>query len=260
MIDLKKMIMKKLIVVALLAISLPSISQSIIGGDNIIKTNLSSDLLKNYNITYERSINHFMSWSASFRSMPLTSLPLKGIAKKFIDNPNIDFDNFKIGNTALTLEGRFYLGLQKMSGFYVAPYARFANFKVSVPVQYAYTPVVQGITLPTVTTKASMDGNIRSTAVGAYVGFQYQLLTKLVLDLWIAGGSYGSANGNLNFDAPAGTPTIAMTALKNSLDQTNIHPFNMSTKVKESGTGVTTDMNGPWAGFRGIGLTVGLRF
>jgi len=86
------------------------------------------------------SLNHFMSVSASYRYMPKGSLPLQAIAKKYIDNPAINFDLFQMGNNALTFESRFYLGLQKMSGFYIAPYARFADFDLSVPVEYTYTP------------------------------------------------------------------------------------------------------------------------
>jgi hypothetical protein len=251
--------MKKIFGVFFVILTLPALSQSLIGGDNIIKTNLTSDLLKNYNITYERSINHFISLSASFRTMPMSSLPLKVIAKQFIDNPNIDFDNFKIGNNALTLEGRFYIGMQKMSGIYIAPYIRYANFDVAVPVKYTYTPApINGVSLPAVTTTAALDGTIRSTAMGAYFGIQYQLLTKLVLDLWIAGGSYGSSNGKLGFVPPVDLPAPAVSSLQKTLDETSIHPFNMKSTVTSKGATINTD--GPWAGFRGLGLTVGVRF
>ncbi|MFM1755315.1 MAG: hypothetical protein RL621_219, partial [Bacteroidota bacterium] len=114
--------MKKLIVVILVFISVGANAQKLIGGDHILKTNLSSDALKNYNLTFEKNILPFVSLSASYRTMPKTALPLKGLAKKFIKSDDINFDNFQVGNTALTFEGRFYLGIQKMSGFYIAPY------------------------------------------------------------------------------------------------------------------------------------------
>ena len=87
--------MKKIFTLFLLIIALNVSSQSLIGGNNILKTNLSADALNNYNITYERSINHFISLSVNYKTMPLSNLPLQALAKKIIDNPNINFDNFK---------------------------------------------------------------------------------------------------------------------------------------------------------------------
>lgn len=238
-------------------------AQSLIGGNHILKTNLSADAIQNYNLTFEKSLNHFMSLSVSYATMPKRDLPLQAIAKQFIDNPNINFDQFKVANNNITVESRFYLGLQKMSGFYIAPYARFGNMELDVPVKYQYvlTPtLVNGITAPstTISTSALLNGTIRSQSVGAYFGMQYQLLTKLVLDIWVIGGHYGSSNGKLQFDAPEGTPTIALNALKSSIDQTNANPFHLNTIV--SGNSVITNTDGPWAGIRGAGLTLGLRF
>lgn len=237
-------------------------SQSLIGGNNILKTNLSADALKNYNITYEKSLNHFMSVSISYASMPKRPLPLQFIAKSFIDNSNIDFDNFSIASDDITLEGRFYLGLQKMSGFYIAPYARFGNVDLGVPVNYTYNLTSGNQTIP-VKTNSQLYGSIRSKSVGAYVGMQFQLLTKLVLDLWIIGGHYGSSSGTLQYDAPAGTPAAALTELKNTIDKTKASPFRLNTSIVQNSDGtssVVTNTDGPWAGIRGAGITVGLRF
>ncbi|MFZ9146480.1 MAG: hypothetical protein ACO21H_04430, partial [Sediminibacterium sp.] len=104
--------MKKIIVVLLVLVGFNANAQKLIGGDHILKTNLSSDALKNYNLTFEKNVLPFVSLSASYRTMPKTVLPLKGLAKKFIKSDDINFDNFQVGNTALTFEGRFYLGIQ----------------------------------------------------------------------------------------------------------------------------------------------------
>ena len=236
--------MKKLLFILALLVTLQVPAQKLIGGKNIIKGNLTSFALKNYHLSFERSLNHFMSVSASYRYMPKGSLPLQAIAKKYIDNPAINFDLFQMGNNAFTFESRFYLGLQKMSGFYIAPYARFANFDLSVPVEYTYTPDKAGV--------------IKSTSYGAYIGLQKQLLTKLVIDIWFIGGHYGNSNGNLNFIAPEKLPTQAVSALQKALDDTKVNPFEITSKVNQNGA--TADMKGPWAGFRGLGVSLGLRF
>ena len=250
--------MKKVLFILALLITLQVNAQKLIGGNNIIKGNLTSFALKNYHLSFERSLNHFMSVSASYRYMPKGSLPLQAIAKKYIDNPAINFDLFQMGNNALTFESRFYLGLQKMSGFYIAPYARFADFDLSIPVEYTYTPEGSFIAPTPITKSANLDGVIKSTSYGAYIGLQKQLLTKLVIDIWFIGGHFGSSNGSLNFIAPEKLPTQAVSALQKALDNTKVSPFEITSKVNQNGA--TADMKGPWAGFRGLGISLGLRF
>ena len=166
-----------------------------------------------------------------------------------------------MGNNALTFESRFYLGLQKMSGFYIAPYARFANFDLSVPVEYTYTPDKSVGTIignDPITKTAGLNGTIMSTSYGAYFGLQKQLLTKLVIDIWFIGGHYGNSTGNLSFVAPEKLPSQAVDALQKTLDDTKVSPFELKSKVTPNGA--TADMKGPWAGIRGLGISLGLRF
>ena len=252
--------MKKIFTLVLFAFSLSVSAQSLIGGNNILKTNLSADALNNYNITYERSINHFISLSVNYKNMPLSKLPLQALAKKFIDNPNINFDNFKFGNTTITFEGRFYLGLSKMSGFYIAPYIRYGNYDLSVPINYTYTPdkPSPNISLPPVPVNANLDGTIRTQSYGAHVGMQFQLLTKLVLDISFIGGHYGTSTGKLNFIAPIDFPKPAQVELQRILDNTKANPFSLKSVV--NARGAITDTEGPWAGLRGLGIGLGLRF
>ena len=233
--------------------------QKLIGGDNIIKTNISADALNNLNISYERNILPFVSIMASYRTMPMSSLPLKGLVKNFIKSDAVDFDQFKIGNNAITLESRFYLGIQKMSGFYLAPYYRSATFDIDVPIAYTYNSGIQNI--PAITQSANFKGSLRSQSLGVYVGMQFQLLTKLVIDFWMIGGHYGSTNGALDFIPPTAAtpiPLLAQQALQKSLDDIKASPFTIKSTVNANGA--KADLTGPWAGFRGAGLTLGLRF
>jgi len=242
--------MKKIFTLFLLIIAFNASSQKLIGGNNILKTNLSADAINNYNLTFERSINRFISLSVNYKTMPLSKLPLKSIAKQFIDNPAINFDNFKFGNTTITFEGRFYLGLSKMSGFYIAPYIRYGNYDLSVPINYTYTPEnpSPNISLPPVPVNANLDGTIRTQSYGAHVGMQFQLLTKLVLDISFIGGHYGTSTGKLNFMAPNDFPKPAQVELQRILDNTKANPFSLKSVVNSRGA--TTDTEGPWAGLR----------
>lgn len=256
----KKQYMKIIFFFFLFAISVTSNAQSLIGGKNILKTNLSSDALNNYNITFERSLSHFVSVSLSYRHMEKQKIPLKALVKQFIDNPAIEFDDLQVGNSAITAEARFYLGFSKMAGWYLSPYARAATFDLTIPLNYTYTPSspIPNVILPPVSMHAQLDGSIRSTSYGIYTGMQFQLLTKVVLDIWLIGGHTGTANGKLIFEAPIGTPSLALEALKKTIDQTKANPFTFTTNIQSNA--VITDMQGPWAGIRGLGITVGLRF
>jgi len=252
--------MKKIFTLFFIFIAFNASSQSLIGGDNILKTNLSADAINNYNLTFEKSINRFISLSVNYKTMPLSKLPLKSIAKQFIDNPNINFDNFKFGNTTITFEGRFYLGLSKMSGFYIGPYIRYGNYDLSVPINYTYTPEnpSPSISLPPVPVNANLDGTIRTQSYGAHVGMQFQLLTKLVLDISFIGGHYGTSTGKLNLIAPIDFPKPAQVELQRILDNTKANPFSLKSVV--NARGAITDTEGPWAGLRGLGVGIGLRF
>ena len=252
--------MKKIFTLFFIIIAFNASSQSLVGGDNILKTNLSADAINNYNITFEKSINRFISLSVNYKNMPLSKLPLKSIAKKFIDNPAIDFDNFKFGNTTITFEGRFYLGLSKMSGFYIGPYIRYGNYDLSVPINYTYTPEnpSPNISLPPVPVNANLDGTIRTQSYGAHVGMQFQLLTKLVLDISFIGGHYGTSTGKLNFMAPIDFPKPAQVELQRILDNTKANPFSLKSVV--NARGAITDTEGPWWGLRGLVIGLGLRF
>jgi hypothetical protein len=252
--------MKKIFILFFIIIAINASSQSLIGGSNILKTNLSADAINNYNITYEKSINHFISLSVNYKNMPLSKLPLKSIAKQFIDNPAINFDNFKFGNTTITFEGRFYLGLSKMSGFYIGPYIRYGNYDLSVPASYTYTPdkIFPAEIVKPITAVATLDGTVRTQSYGAHVGMQFQLLTKLVLDISFMGGHYGTASGKLEFSPPVAFPKPAQDALKEVLDNTKANPFRLRSTVTANKASVDTE--GPWWGLRGLGIGLGLRF
>jgi hypothetical protein len=87
---------------------------------------------------------------------------------------------------------------------------------------------------------------------------QFQLLTKLVLDISFIGGHYGTSTGKLEFRPPVGLPIPAQEALKQVLDNTKADPFKFKSTVEANKAMV--DMEGPWWGLRGLGIGLGLRF
>jgi hypothetical protein len=243
--------MKKLLVVLFL-IPFFAHSQSLIGGKNIVKWNLSSMALKNYHFTFERHIFKNISFSLSYRTMPKTSIPFQDLIREQMGSNDIDFSKLQISNTAITPEARIYLGLRKMRGFYFAPYVRFATFDISLPVKYT---VNEG-TPAAINKEALMSGKIKSTSPGLMIGYQFHIATKIVLDFQIIGGHYGTSKGELNF--PTTLNTDEQNALRNNLNEIELAPFKFTTTVNGNGAKIMSD--GPWAGIRGINLGLGIRF
>lgn len=242
--------MKKLFVV-LIFIPFLGQSQQLFGGKNILKISLSSLAFNNYHFTYERNIFKNISFSISYRSMPKGAIPYQNEIRDQINSNEINFDNFLIGNTAITPELRIYFSLHKMKGFYIAPYARIANFDVTVPVKYTSNG-----TVPPASKEALMDGKIKSTSAGLMIGYQFQLFKKLALDFQIIGGHYGTSKGDLFF-ASTLSPFEQQT-LRDNLNNLQVDPFKFTSTVSSTGAQINTD--GPWAGIRAINLGLGFRF
>lgn len=229
---------------------------SLIGGKNIIKTNLSGNAIQNYNITYEHSLAKKLSLSIGLRYMPKSTVPYKEKLEELINNKDVRVSDFQMGNFAITPELRLYLSAGKMKGFYIAPYARYASFDLSVPVTYTNSSLL--------TTKASalFVGKINSISGGIMFGTQFQIAKKLVLDIWIIGGHYGSSSGtiyalDLN---PAVNSSADRKSLQGQLDDLKeIGPFRFEGTVTSSTT-AKIKSTGPWAGIRGLGLNLGIRF
>ena len=249
--------MKKLLILFFLLPLFTQAQISLVGGKNIIKTNLTSYALNNYNITYERSVFKKCSFSIGFRYMPKTSLPIQSDIEKAIGNKDIKVQDFQMGNTAITPEFRIYFGLGKMKGFYIAPYARYASFDLHTPILYVD---------PSDASKRKevlFDGTITSFSGGVLIGVQKQIFKKFVLDIWIIGGHYGTSNGTLNGDFSK-NPLPTQADIDNLNDKindikVNSGPFTFTGKVNSS-TSATISSTGPWAGVRALGLSFGLRF
>lgn len=250
--------MRKLII-AMIFLPTISMAQSLIGGNNIIKANLSSLAFGNYHLTYERSIAKKLSLSVSYRFMPKTGIPFASQLQDIINIDNVKVSGITMANTAITPELRIYLGTGKMKGFYIAPYARFASFDLAVPISYdAGGGIKKDVTF---------EGNIKSTSAGLMIGMQKQIAKKLVLDIWFIGGHFGSGSGTIN--ATINPPLTDGTggsfnergALQTELDKlkTGGGPFKFEGTVT-SNTNAVIKSDGPWAGVRGAMISLGFRF
>ncbi len=236
-------------------------------GKNIFKINLSSLTLNNYSVGYERQIAKNVSFSLGFRYMPKAIIPYASKLQDAVNNSDINFNLFQMGNYAITPEFRFYAH-KNMRGFYIAPYARYTDFDVTLPVKYSVTQNGQ-----TIKEDALFSGHITSLNGGLLLGTQHNLGKNIIIDIWILGVHGGSSNGNLlatfspplsNDPAPPGYQN-PVQSLQSAIDGIKADPFTITGKVNldpggKTASSATLNSNGPWYGVRGLGINLGIRF
>ncbi len=243
--------MRKLL--PLLLMLLPAL---VIAQKNAVKVNLSSLVARNYHVQYERKIAPKLTLNLGVRIMPKGDLPMKSTFQNLLgveDNDDFQIDRFQIGNTAITPELRIYLGKSAMKGFYIAPYARYASFDLSLPFDIEFNhPLTGPQTKPVV-----FEGKVTSFSGGVMFGTQFNLAKKLVLDIWWIGGHYGSSNGDLKLNVALPTQE-ERDALDQTLRDFDPKPFEFDHTISPSGAVIKS--TGPWAGIRGLGINLGFRF
>jgi len=245
--------MKKLIFLCFFVapFTTPALAQDGKTKPNVIKLNITSLFVRNYNITYERGLSRKLSVSLGIRDMPKGDLPFKKQFKKSVKSDKLNLDQFQLGNFAITPECRLYMGKGYMQGFYISLYARYTNFDISAPLQFTNKDGT--------TSQATFIGNVHSYSGGLTFGVEYTLWKILVLDVMIFGGNYGGCSGTMNANNinPPLTPG-EQQSLQNSINDIKAKPFKITGQVQSS-TQAVINASGPWGGIR-TGINLGIRF
>lgn len=222
-------------------------------GLNLVKVNLTALPIKNFSFQYERPIAKKISAAIGLRLMPQGNLPFSSSIEKMIDDEEAweYLGNLEIGNFAITPEVRFYMGKDVLRGFYIAPFARYANYTAKMPFSFEYEDannVTQEEDIP-------LSGNISSFTGGFMLGAQWKLSKLVYLDWWILGPHYGSSKGDIS-----GKKTLSpeeQDGLRDGLEDLDDVFFVDGYEVNSSGARV--NIKGPWGGVR-AGLALGFRF
>lgn len=223
---------------------------------NIIKTNLTSILLKNYSLQYERVLTRKISVALQYRIMPESGLPFKSSLLKLAaenedDNTKKLIEDFRMSNYAITPEIRLYLSKKGYGrGFYIGVYYRYASF-TSKNFNVFYTDdnnTDQSIKL---------SGKLTANTGGILMGVQHFWGKRVVLDVWILGPHYGSGSGNFAGISSKPLSTNEQNALRDQLDNIDI-PLTEKT-INVNANGALLKLDGPWGGIR-TGLSLGIKF
>lgn len=217
---------------------------------NIIKINLPALAFKNISVEYERAIGKKTSISVNVHTIPFGKLPFQSTFKNITDNPDVRYDQFKLGSFGVVPELRFYLGKRgALHGFYIGPFVTYNTYKMNLPISYS-----SGTTTKT----GIFDGKLNAVTGGLQFGSQFSLGKNVVLDWWIFGPNYGSANGTLTFAATL-TPQEQADLDQAIKDLKDDLPFDAIKSYSVSSTGAVVNVKGPWGGLRGLGLSLGIR-
>ena len=222
---------------------------------NFLKFNITGVALKNYTVQYERAFSRKFSFGLALRFMPNTSIPFKDKIIETIDVTDQDTKNtikkLKISGFGISPEIRLYLSKKGYGrGFYIAPYCRYANFKIE-DMLFTYENILN------IKSTISLGGNFTNITGGLQIGTQWMLSKKLCLDWWIIGAHYGSGNGEFTGTSSKTLSPDEQADLRSQLNDIDV-PYSNKT-VLVNANGATIKLDGPWAGVK-AGIAIGWRF
>lgn len=222
---------------------------------NFIKTNLTSIILKNYSLQYERVLSRKISVALQYRMMPTTGIPFKSSVLKIVGDEDPDtkkiIEDFKMSNYAITPEVRFYLSKKGYGrGFYIAPFYRYASYTTN-DLNVSYTDDDGN------DQSIKMSGKLTSNTGGILFGVQKFIGKRVVFDIWLLGPHYGSGSGNFSGTSSSQLSQNEQNDLHDQLDGIDI-PLTTKT-INVDATHASLILDGPWAGVRG-GLSLGVKF
>lgn len=228
---------------------------------NIIKTNLSTIMLGNYGVTYERLLTRKISASLGYRFMPktfLTQTPLTEKVMDYIKDENSDatkqLDKLQMSGNAITAEFRIYTGRRPgAKGFYAGVYGRYSSFKYDYPYDFE-RPDGSMVLVP-------MKGKSSGFGGGVILGGQFNVHKRVIIDLFIIGAHYGRMTGKV--DALTDLSMLDeqdRRELKNDVESLIEIGGEKNITADVRNDGMRADIKMPFVGVRGLGLTVGVAF
>ncbi|PWJ57378.1 uncharacterized protein DUF3575 [Dyadobacter jejuensis] len=216
--------------------------------NNNVKVDMTSAILKNVSVKYERVLNKTISINVGLKYRPTSDIPFSNTLVN-MEVMDASEEPVKFNSFAFTPEVRFYLNKNGYGeGFYLSPFYRFATFNTN-NLQIDYDGTYQ-----TVRTSGKVTGHTGGVALGV----QWHFGEHVVLDWTIIGFHLGKAKGTL--DGHPNTPFTASEIYSLEGEVTEIEDSSIFTYDRT----VTSDrirdqITGPWGGIR-AGIAIGYKF
>lgn len=246
-----------IVLVGALILCVSPLRAQVLTNRTVVKFNLSGVVIQSYTAQVERVLSRHSTVTLSGSYTPQnTPLPFKqALLNQCGDNQDavraIETTLFskKIG----TLEYRFYPAGHAPSGWYIAPFVRYASLDISN--DYTYTPS-DGILH-----HAHLDAGFNAGGAGVLLGYQFLFGKHVGLDLWLLGPFYGQ-NVKATFVGedplwPSLKPAD-IVKLKNDIDNTQLPLYSVSSTLALPV--ITANLTGPYYGVRALGLAFAYSF
>lgn len=224
---------------------------------NLIKVNLTSIILKDYTIQYERVLTKKTSLALAFAVAPNTALPFKQtLLNQFGDNDDARniIESTKFQKYTATLEYRIYLSKKGApAGFYLAPFARYS--KMDMEQDFLFTPNDNH------EHKAHMKGGFSGFGGGLLLGWQFPIGQHMTIDWWILGAFYGTkVKAEFIGTDPQMNHLNAQDRanLKEDIEAVEIPLY--TTEATVGANEIRANLTGPYYGVRGLGICLAYRF
>jgi hypothetical protein len=223
---------------------------------NALKVNLSSLLLRNYSLSYERTLGKHTSILLNGRYMPKVAIPNNEQFRDALSLESANISELILANTAFTAEFRYYLGKKVNSGFYFAPYARTAKFEANCPIDIDITDPATNISTQN---NAYFTGNFNVLSGGLLLGVQKHLSKVFILDIWLVGLQVGNMDAKANIALKPNINTILQRELTNIIEENRQNsPIDFSYSVSQDKVNMQLNTLAP--GIRGLGFNLGIKF
>lgn len=232
---------------------------ALLDGKTLIKTSVSSLLLRTGAFSAERIISKNVSIGVSASFMPSGALPH---ANTILDIAGTDAETremitgVQLNTFSFSPEVRIYFGRGYGRGFYLSPYYRYERYGLeNLSLEFTFQGFTDAI---------PFEGDFRTHSAGLMLGYQW-LLGKnknIVIDLTFLGAHYGASSGSLNgryetdFQLTDQQRQQAQESLNESLSNL---PFIEAEGTLHSDNSADVSISGPWVFPRGS-LSVGIRF
>ncbi|GAB4008570.1 hypothetical protein GCM10028808_15030 [Spirosoma migulaei] len=246
------------LLLTLLAIELCLINAQaqVLTNRTVVKFNMSGVVVNSYTAQVERVLNRHSSLTLSGSFSSDAPLPFKdALLNQYGDNQDARraIETTLFTKRIATLEYRLYLAGYAPTGWYVAPFVRYASMDISN--DYTYTPS-DGILH-----HAHLNASFSGGGAGILLGYQWLFGKHIGLDLWLLGPFYGT-NVKSTFTGedplwPSLKPAD-IVKLKSDIDNTQLPLYTVQSSLNLPT--ITATLNGPYYGVRAFGLALAYSF
>ena len=227
---------------------------------NLVKISIPIINFPAISFQYERHIWRKQAIGLSLIFVGKQQFPALKILAHRLDNDEDDYakqqlKRIQFENFSLTPEWKFYFGKEVFQGFYIAPFIRYAHYKIKFPLQVLENKIEKHHR------HVNFNGDFNTITYGVSIGAQWKIYKNVYLDWLIVGPHLGHAKNTLYANtkfskAEQESILYSLNRLKQSIDNEQIgDKIHLNYEVNDDGAEIR--FKNPWLGIR---MQVGLAY